>query len=138
MLLGPVSGGLAAGIGSMFFDFTNPLYIASAPFTLVFKFMMGFLCGAIVWRKGGLHSKRVGVLFLAGICGAFAYVILYLGKNFVEDVFFLRTEWQTAVIDIATKALTSGVNAILAFVVAVPLAIAVRKGLETAGVYRSE
>jgi uncharacterized membrane protein len=137
MLLGAVPGGLAAGIGSMFFDFTNPLYIASAPFTLAFKFMMGFLCGAIVWRKDGLYSKRVGVLFLAGICGAFSYVVLYLSKNFLEDVFFLRTEMQTAVIDVGTKALTSGVNAILAFVVAVPLAIAVRKGLETAGMYHS-
>ena len=37
LLLGPLWGGLAAGIGSMFFDLLNPAYIASAPFTFAFK-----------------------------------------------------------------------------------------------------
>ncbi len=47
MLLGPLQGGLAAGIGSMFFDLTNPAYIASAPFTFIFKFVMAWICGKI-------------------------------------------------------------------------------------------
>ncbi len=48
MLLGPLQGGFAAGIGSMFFDLTNPAYITSAPFTFAFKFVMAWLCGKIV------------------------------------------------------------------------------------------
>lgn len=48
MLLGAVPGGLAAGIGSLFFDLTNPAYIASAPFTFLFKFAMAWLCGKII------------------------------------------------------------------------------------------
>ena len=31
LVLGPVSGGLSAGIGSALYDITNPAYIASAP-----------------------------------------------------------------------------------------------------------
>ena len=49
MLLGPLYGGIAAGVGSMLFDLTNPTYISSAPFTLVFKFGMAWLCGKIVF-----------------------------------------------------------------------------------------
>ena len=38
LLLGPFRGGLASGIGSFVFDILSPGYIASAPFTFVFKF----------------------------------------------------------------------------------------------------
>ena len=47
MWFGGVRGGLAAGIGSMLFDLSNPKYVASAPFTLLFFFMMAFICGTI-------------------------------------------------------------------------------------------
>ena len=39
-VLGPVGGGLAAGIGSGLYDLTNPAYITSAPFTFAFKFLL--------------------------------------------------------------------------------------------------
>ncbi|MDL2233621.1 ECF transporter S component [Ruminococcaceae bacterium OttesenSCG-928-L11] len=135
MLLGPIPGGFAAGIGAMFFDFTNPLYIASAPFTFVFKFMMAFVCGCIVWRKKGAYLHNIPSNVVAGFCGAMTYVALYLSKNFLEDIFFLRTEMETALIDLAQKGAVSGFNGILAFVVAVPLSMAIRKGLERAGLY---
>ena len=46
LLFGPVRGGLAGGIGSFFFDIFNG-WASSAPFTLVFKFAIGFLAGLI-------------------------------------------------------------------------------------------
>ena len=39
-VMGPIGGGLASGIGAMLYDLTNPAYIASAPFTFVFKFLL--------------------------------------------------------------------------------------------------
>ena len=45
LVLGPVGGGLAAGLGSALYDMTNPAYIASAPFTFAFKFMLAAVCG---------------------------------------------------------------------------------------------
>lgn len=134
-LLGPVPGGLAAGIGSMFFDLTDPVFIPYAPFTFAFKFLMAFVCGKIAFRKQGRYRGHMGHSFLAAACGAFVYVVLYLAQTFLYDIFFLRTEWQTALIDIATKAISSGFNAILAFLAAVPLAFAVEKGLRKTGLY---
>lgn len=48
MLLGGVKGGLAAGIGSMFYDVLDPAYISESWITFINKFMMAFLCGIIV------------------------------------------------------------------------------------------
>lgn len=132
ILLGPVFGGLAAGIGSMFYDFTNPVYFSSAPFTLVFKFLMAFICGKIAWGHGarGTHFGRNAA---GAACGAVSYVILYVGKNLVYNLFFLRAEVQTALIDMAQRGTTSLINGLIAVAVAVPLASAVRKGLQHSG-----
>ena len=39
LMLGGPLGGAAAGVGSFLFDLFDPVYITSAPFTLVFKFV---------------------------------------------------------------------------------------------------
>lgn len=131
LLLGPVPGGLAAGIGSLFFDLTNPLYIKDAPFTLVFKFLMAFVCGLIAYagEARGEHMRRN---FVAGGAGALTYVILYLSKNFISNVYFSRLEVATALLNMAQKGAVSGINGVMAVIIAVPLAAAVRKGLESA------
>jgi uncharacterized membrane protein len=133
MILGPVGGGLAAGIGSMFYDFTNPIFLPYAPFTLVSKFMMAFVCGLIVWRGKGAKLNSLPTHFVAGFCGAFTYIAIYLGQTFAENVFFRRTEVITALIDISTKGIVSGFNGVLAFIAAAPLAFALRRGLDKAG-----
>lgn len=134
-LLGGWRGGLAAGLGSMLYDFTNPLYIASAPFTFVFKFMMAFVCGTICFRDHR-PSRNLPRTIVAGVAGSLTYVVLYLGKNFLEDLFFLRTEMATALIDMGTKAPVSLINGAIAVAVAVPLAFALRAGLLHTPLYR--
>ena len=52
ILLGPVYGGVAGGLGAFFYDFTNPLYVAEAPITLFNKFFIGFFAG-LISHKGG-------------------------------------------------------------------------------------
>ena len=133
-LLGPIGGGLAAGIGSMFYDFTNPIFIESAPYTLVFKFLMAFVCGVISWA-GGAEAKKMRRNIIAACCGAIFYVILYLGKSFVTNVFFDRMEIQTVMISISTKAVISTINGIIAATVSVPLAKVVQQALLRSGVY---
>ncbi len=124
-LLGGIPGGLAAGIGSAFFDLTNPLYISSAPFTFVFKFMLAFVCGKIS-RHAGSKADNFKVNLIAAICGSLTYVVLYLGKNFVEDVFFLRTELATAWLDVMQKGAASLSNAAIAVILSIPLWSALR------------
>ena len=126
---------MAAGIGSMIFDFTDPIYIASSPFTLVFKFTMGFLCGWIAYARQR-EGRRVGYNFLGAVVGQGAYMVLYLSKSFLEDIFFKQVETQTALVDVGTKALTSGANAVIAVLISVPLALALRKALSYTTIYQ--
>ena len=123
MPLGPLRGGLAAGIGSMFFDLTNPAYIASAPFTFIFKFVMAWICGKIT-SGNPAHLKQRYVA--GGIAGAFAYVALYLSKSFIEHRFVLGLPLEAVMLTVTQKAVVSSVNAIVACVVAVPLGLALR------------
>ena len=129
LLLGPLQGGLAAGIGSMFFDLTNPMYIASAPFTFAFKFMMAWLCGIIAHKCG---KEVLWKTILGAIIGAVAYVVLYLGKSFIEDHFVLGLPLDAVMLTIAQKGLVSTVNGIIAAVVSVPLYLTLRPLLKKA------
>lgn len=134
LILGPVPGGIAAGFGSMLFDFTDVRFYDSAPFTLVFKFLMAFVCAKIAYA-GGAGAKQRGRNFFAAAIGQLTYIALYLGKNFAQDVFFSRLEVSTALIDIAQKGGASLINGIIAVVCAVPLAAALRKGLSRAHLF---
>ena len=129
LLLGPVQGGLAAGIGSMFYDLADPEFITSAPFTLVFKFTMAFLCGLIAKSSGRPPVWRA---VLGGIVGAASYVALYLGKSFVEHYWVFGYPLEAVFVTVGTKAATSSINGILAVVVAVPLFYSLRPLLKKA------
>lgn len=129
LLLGPVQGGLAAGIGSAFFDLTNPLYIASTPFTFTFKFLMAFVCGVIAHKTGKeAHWK----IILAAVAGAITYVILYLGKSFIEDYFVMGIPLDTVWLTVTQKGLVSAVNGVIAAVVSVPLYLTLKPLLQRA------
>ena len=127
-LLGPVGGGLAAGIGSALYDLTNPAYIASAPFTFAFKFMLACVCGLVAYA-GDNRGKNHKLNIAAAVCGSVTYMILYLGKNFVEGL-LLGSEMGTVLTALATKLFTSSVNAVIAVVVSVPLYAAIRLALK--------
>lgn len=131
LVLGPVPGGLAAGFGSLFFDLTNPLFIHSAPFTFIFKFLMAFVCGKIS-RRGSPAGDSFRYNVTGAICGALLYVILYLSKSYMQDVFFYRLEYQTALLTVLQKAVVSGTNGIIAVIAAIPLSAALRRGLQKA------
>lgn len=123
MLLGATPGGLAAGIGSMFFDLTNPAYITSAPFTFAFKFIMAWLCGKVISKWNiGLRTR-----FISGAAaGAFIYVMLYISKTFIEDRFVLGLPLGAVTLTVTQKSVVSSINAIIAVIVAVPLGLALR------------
>ena len=128
-LLGPVSGGLAAGIGSMFFDLLNPAYIASAPFTFAFKFLMAWVCGIIAKRADKTALLRC---IIAAVIGAITYVVLYLGKSFIEDYFVLGLPIDAVMLTVAQKGLVSTVNGIIAAAVSVPLYLTLKPLLKRA------
>lgn len=132
LILGPLFGGLSAGIGSFIFDLTNPLYIASSPFTLVFKFLMGFICGKIAFRKGKKGEDTKNNILAASI-GLVCYIILHLSKTFITNM-FLQVELEANLILVAESAAVSLLNAVLAIVIAVPLGAGVRRALNQSGI----
>lgn len=127
LLFGPVRGGLAGGIGSFFFDIFNG-WASSAPFTLIFKFFIGFLAGLITGGK----PRSMPRTLLACAAGSYAYSVLYLTKDFIRDL-LLGGALETAVADVSVKSVTSLANGTLAIVVATLLAPVLRTALERAG-----
>lgn len=127
-VLGPVGGGLAAGIGSALYDMTNPVYITSAPFTFAFKFLLAAVCGWVAYAQGsraGHHGQNI----LAAISGSASYMVLYLAKSLIEGL-LLGNALVPVLLSVGTKAVTSGVNAVIAVVVSVPLYAAIRLALK--------
>lgn len=127
-ILGPMSGGLAAGIGSGLYDIVIYGELASAPFTLAFKFLLACVCGLVAYHgrhRGEDHKLNVA----AAVAGSVTYMALYLGKSFVEGL-LLGSEMGTVLTTLLTKFVTSGINAVIAVAVSVPLCAAVRMALK--------
>lgn len=134
LLLGSLRGGLAAGIGCFIFDLTSD-YASSAPFTLVFKFAMAWLCGLIAY-SGKRNADNHVVNIIGAVSGAVLYVVLYIGKNFIENYFFLRNPLETVIIDCTTKGMASLINAVIAVGVSYVLFPVFRSAMKRAGIYR--
>ncbi|MDR0292595.1 MAG: ECF transporter S component [Oscillospiraceae bacterium] len=136
-LLGALRGGTAAGLGSMLFDFTSPIFITSAPFTLVFKFIMGFLCGLLGARVRSPGVRDTVCKVAAAVTGQLAYIALYLAKGYWWDAILIKgasaeIAWADVIV---TKAPVSLFNGVLAVVISVPLALALQKTLKGTPLY---
>lgn len=127
LLFGGVSGGVASGIGGALYDVINPVYIVSAPYTFFSKFAMGFTCGLINKHKPDEKSHLARTI-IAAVSGQLVYIVLYLGKKFIEGLVAGGT-FFTAIGNLATSALSSTINATLSVIIAVPLYYALKKAL---------
>ncbi len=125
-MLGPVGGGLAAGIGAFFYDiFTG--YGAECIITFINKFLMAFVCG---WLLNLMtRAKKLPQLqlilrrIIASVAGCLTYVVLYMTKSYItlylesnigEAVDRSATIWATVI----GKGYVSLVNGLIAVVVA--------------------
>ncbi len=135
LLFGPLTGGLAAGFGSMLFDFTNPAYIAESWITFITKFCLGFVAG-LVAHLGKDKKTYIAKDILAAFAGSFTYVLLYLLKSFIM-MYYIEGQAIGAInVQLITKGLTSATNAVLAVVFSVMLAVMVRPGLKKASIIK--
>lgn len=134
LILGPIGGGLASGIGAALFDVTNPAYIASAPFTFVFKFLQAAVCGWIA-HSAGANGERQKRNVVGAVSGSVTYIILYLAKAFVKELLKGNT-MGVVLIAVAEKLLTSSINALIAIIVSVPLSAAIRAALKKSGLMK--
>lgn len=148
ILFGGVKGGLAAGLGSMLYDLTDPRFIASAPTTFVFFFFMAFVCGTIanfnVDDENPLTRKRV---IIASSCGAFTYVILYISKSIISQIIAARgltedlvtggffDQFGIAFTACIPKMITSGTNAVIAIVITSLIAVTIKEQISKVSMY---
>ncbi len=135
LLFGPLTGGLAAGFGSMLFDFTNPAYIAESWITFLTKFCLGFVAGYIA-HFGKDHKTHLSKDVAAAFAGSFTYVLLYLAKSFIM-MYYIEGQALSAVnVQLVTKGVTSATNAVMAVVFSVMLATMIRPGLKKADIIK--
>lgn len=127
LLLGPLYGGLAAGVGSAVFDLTGG-WASSAPVTLVTKFAMAFFCGLIAWG-GDKSGRKLSRVIVGAVSGSLLYCALYLGYSWLKEV-LLGSAAQSVRIILLTKLGATLTNAVIADVIAVPLYFAVRAALK--------
>lgn len=128
ILLGPIYGGLAAGIGPTLFDLFDPVYFTSAPTTFINKFVMAAVAGYIFNKKGNKDSKFG--LILAAALGQLSYIILYLAKTFIKNYYILDLTKEASMVELVQKAsvsLTNGIiSVIFAYIIAIPLLKAIK------------
>lgn len=134
MLFGGLRGGLAGGLGSVIFDLMNPAYIASAPFTLIFFFLMGFVCG-IISDIGAKKGNQMLWNIAGGIAGAATYFVLHIGKSVIELV-LAGSDFTAALVGCSAKMVTSGINVVSGVIIAVLLAPALKAAIVRTGVYQ--
>ena len=121
ILLGPLQGGLAAGIGSAFYDATTGYDLVNVLITFVSKFAMAWVCGVIL--ESNVHSGgkgRIDRTALACLCGALTYVALYMLKTFIYQKFVYGYPMDAVWATMVAKLVPSLINAAVA-VIAAPL-----------------
>ena len=132
LLLGPVNGGIAAGLGSALYDLT--MYnegIVNLLITFVSKFAMAWVCGMLAGRTE--KKQSLPRILIACVCGALTYVALYMLKTGVYGL-IAGNIWAP----VASKFPASIINAGAAIVAAPVFYHALRPALKAAGILRSE
>ncbi len=119
ILLGPLQGGLAAGIGSAFYDAVTGYDLINVLITFVSKFAMVWVCGTVLESR--IHIKgrgRIDRTALACVCGALTYVALYMLKTFIYQKFVygypMDAVWATMVAKLIPSLINAGVAIVAA------------------------
>ena len=135
LLFGGPVGGLAAGIGSAFFDLLDPTFAPGFMVTFVMKFCLGFTAGAIAHSKGHFgENKKLNLI--GAISGAVLYVALYVTKTFVTSYFIVGEHLEAVMSVVLVKGSVSLVNGIIAVIVSIILATAIIPQLRSTQIFK--
>ncbi len=136
MLLGPVLGGVAAGLGSALFDAFNGGYgIVEILITFVSKFAMAWVCGLIMGAAGKRRMKLDRTV-IASVAGALTYVALYMLKTFIYQRFVYGFPLDAVGVTMGSKLIPSLINAGVAVVAAPIFYHAVLPALRAGGILK--
>ena len=134
ILLGPIHGFLAAGLGSAIFDLMDPAYVAEAPITLLTKGMYGFFAGLVLYTVFKSAKNKYGPMLVSTICAAVTYMALYFVKNYFYNGMFVQgfTQPEQCWALVISKIPATLFNGGIAIVVAPILGVALMKALHRA------
>lgn len=117
LLFGPLSGGLAAGLGSFLYDALFGGYdVIQCLITFVSKFIMAWLCAKIAYSGGANAENKVKVA-AASVIGALSYVVLYMLKTFIYQKFVYGLQLDAVGAVMLAKLPASLINAVAAMIV---------------------
>lgn len=134
VLFGPFMGGFGAGLGSMFFDLTNPAYISEFWITFLTKFAMGFVAGLL--SRGLENRVPAGLRYpLAAVGGQGLYIILYMVKSALMLHYMYGNAWPAVWPQVVAKGVISGINGVIAVVACAILAPLLKAALDAAGFF---
>lgn len=129
LLLGGIPGGIAGAIGMGIGDILDPVYIMVAPKTLFLKFMIGLITGLVAHnilkiqlQKG---KKLVGSVIASCAAGMGFNIIGEPLVSYLYYLILLGDSTKAADYLVAAKFITTGVNAILAVVIATVIYLAI-------------
>ena len=142
LLLGPVWGGTAAGLGSAIYDVVLGGYgFFDALITFISKFAMAWVTGILykawVLKKGKKDWKQELLpLVIACVLGALTYVALYMLKTWLFKTYVEPVPAETLPTVMVGKLIPSLINAAFAVVTAPIFFHAVRPALRAAGILK--
>ena len=132
LLLGPVWGGAAAGMGSFLYDLClynkGPVNLL---ITFVTKFLMATIC-ALVYRAFGKKRNQPVPLIISCVAGALSYVVMYMLKSGIDGAIAGKGFWAV----IGTKFPASIINAGAAIIATPIFYSAVHPALKSAGIQK--
>lgn len=134
ILLGPWHGFLAAGLGSFFYDFTNPNYADEAFITLYTKGMYGLIAGVVLYCVLKNVKEKYGAQLAATACAAVVYMVqysikVYFWNGMVKGGF---TEPIQCWAGVASRLPATITNGVIAIIFAPILGVALMKALRSA------
>lgn len=110
-LFGPIPAMLAGAFGSALADWVSP-FAVYAPFTLVIKGAMGFVCGAIFEKT----KKEVPHMIVSALAGG---TIMATGYFFAEH--FIYNNWKIPLLSLPINCIQAISGIVMAVVLAVKL-----------------
>lgn len=134
ILLGPWYGFLAAGLGSAFYDLTNPNYVAEAPITLLTKGMYGLIAGLVLYYLFKNAKEKYGAQVAAAACAAVSYMIVYSIKVYYYNGMLISgfTEPVQCWAGVLSRLPATITNGAIAIIFAPILGVALMKALRSA------
>ena len=132
LMLDGVSGGLAGAIGMGIGDLLDPVYVVTAPKTIVLKFLIGYITGFVGHKVFKIEEKENAntEIIISACAGMFFNVFAEpLFSYFYYNVIMSNSQKAASYLTLAKWATTS-INAILTIIVSSALYIAIRKRIK--------